>query len=350
MRNTLRRALFMLIPLYLILALLPLLVSYAAGALPEKEAASSKTVSSQGAVSGDAVSPTATPNASLPPDSAAAVFNIYDTGADTMRTVSDRDFLRGALLCEMTLDAPEEALKAQAVAIYTFYSRQRALDNCAVEGADFTCDSEKHSVYMTDETLSAVFGDEWDDAKKKLDTLCDSVYGQSLTYNDELIQATYFAISAGCTQPFQNVWESEYPYLTSIACPFDMLYDGYQSSTTLSPDAVKSAFPDISFTDTPESWFTDAVLFESGYVDTIRLCGTAVDGVAVREALGLRSACFSVAFDGTSFRFTTLGWGHGVGMSQAGAIYLAENGSTYQDILSYFYPSTALSGENRTLV
>ena len=41
------------------------------------------------------------------------------------------------------------------------------------------------------------------------------------------------------------------------------------------------------------------------------------------------------------FTFTTLGWGHGVGMSQAGAIYMAENGAGYAEILAYFYPGAA---------
>ena len=122
-----------------------------------------------------------------------------------------------------------------------------------------------------------------------------------------------------------------------------MLYDGYRSSTAVTPDAVREAFPDVEFTDDPAVWFTDAHYFDSGYVESIALCGTTLSGVAVREALGLRSASFSVSFDGEQFTFTTLGWGHGVGMSQAGAIYMAENGAGYAEILAYFYPGAALS-------
>ena len=43
-----------------------------------------------------------------------------------------------------------------------------------------------------------------------------------------------------------------------------------------------------------------------------------------------------------TFTFTTLGWGHGVGMSQAGAIYMAKNGADYREILAYFYPGAEL--------
>ena len=60
-------------------------------------------------------------------------------------------------------------------------------------------------------------------------------------------------------------------------------------------------------------------------------------GREVREALGLRSANFSVEKQGDSFVFITLGYGHGAGMSQYGASFLAEEGMTYKEILEYYY-------------
>ena len=38
-----------------------------------------------------------------------------------------------------------------------------------------------------------------------------------------------------------------------------------------------------------------------------------------------------------TFLFTTYGYGHGVGMSQYGAEYFAENGMDYKDILKTYY-------------
>ena len=49
-----------------------------------------------------------------------------------------------------------------------------------------------------------------------------------------------------------------------------------------------------------------------------------VQGTALRKALGLRSACFTVVWQSGTFSFTTKGYGHGVGMSQWGAKALAE--------------------------
>ena len=40
--------------------------------------------------------------------------------------------------------------------------------------------------------------------------------------------------------------------------------------------------------------------------------------------------------------FSQRGYGHGVGMSQAGANGMAANGAAYQEILAHYYPGTAL--------
>ena len=42
------------------------------------------------------------------------------------------------------------------------------------------------------------------------------------------------------------------------------------------------------------------------------------------------------------FVFTTYGWGHGVGMSQDGAIQMAKDGKNYEEILLNFYTGTTI--------
>ena len=37
------------------------------------------------------------------------------------------------------------------------------------------------------------------------------------------------------------------------------------------------------------------------------------------------------------------GYGHGVGLSQYGAKYMAENGADYREILAHYYPGTELT-------
>src|SRR5215210_9522067 len=48
------------------------------------------------------------------------------------------------------------------------------------------------------------------------------------------------------------------------------------------------------------------------------------------------------AVTATTFLVSGRGWGHGVGMSQYGALGYANEGATFDEILAHFYPGTEL--------
>ena len=70
---------------------------------------------------------------------------------------------------------------------------------------------------------------------------------------------------------------------------------------------------------------------------SIPLGGITLTGGQARALFSLRSACFTVSWDGSQFLFDVTGYGHGVGMSQYGANAMAKNGSSFQDILTWYY-------------
>ena len=57
----------------------------------------------------------------------------------------------------------------------------------------------------------------------------------------------------------------------------------------------------------------------------------------VREKLSLRSANFTVITEENTVIFEVKGYGHGVGMSQYGADYMAKQGADYIEILKHYY-------------
>ena len=59
--------------------------------------------------------------------------------------------------------------------------------------------------------------------------------------------------------------------------------------------------------------------------------------------LGLRSTAVTMTVEGERIKVTTKGYGHRVGMSQYGADAMAMNGSTYPEILAYYYQGTELT-------
>jgi stage II sporulation protein D len=76
---------------------------------------------------------------------------------------------------------------------------------------------------------------------------------------------------------------------------------------------------------------------DSNRVKTIKIGNLELAGVEVRTILGLRSASFTFEIDGNNIKFSVIGYGHGVGMSQTGADALAKQGYSYEDIINHFY-------------
>ena len=62
-----------------------------------------------------------------------------------------------------------------------------------------------------------------------------------------------------------------------------------------------------------------------------------MSGIEFRKKLGLRSTDFDIFVNSNEVMIVTRGYGHGVGMSQYGANYLASNGKDYREIIKYFY-------------
>ena len=56
----------------------------------------------------------------------------------------------------------------------------------------------------------------------------------------------------------------------------------------------------------------------------------------------MRSSDFSFEQVGSNVIVSTKGYGHGVGMSQYGALGMAKKGYSYQEILAHYYVGTTL--------
>ena len=67
-------------------------------------------------------------------------------------------------------------------------------------------------------------------------------------------------------------------------------------------------------------------------------------GHTLRTLFSLRSSSLTLEAAGDTVTFYVTGYGHGVGMSQAGAAFLANQGASYQEILEHYYPGALLEG------
>ena len=71
--------------------------------------------------------------------------------------------------------------------------------------------------------------------------------------------------------------------------------------------------------------------------------GIVISGREAREIFGIRSTGFSVENTDGKFSFKVYGFGHGVGLSQNGAVIMADKGYNYREILTHYYSSTDIS-------
>ncbi len=319
--------------LLLILALFLLLIPLPA--LPRETAADTPA---------EPTAPTTTTTDSNPSEQPAeAVYRMLC--GDTVVTLPQREFLIRTLAMEMPALYHEEALKAQAVAAYTYYTRRRQQQaekaDPTLKGADFVTPNDQFPQEYTEEKLRERWGEQYDENYQKICAAVDAVAGQVITYNGELIDACFHAVSNGTTEDASTVWGASVPYLQAVASAGDTSASGYASERTLTPDEVQTALSGAGITVTlpedPAAWFGTPTLSAAGTVTAQPIGDATLPGTKVRQVFGLRSATFAVTYAEGTFTFAVRGYGHGVGMSQHGADHLARQGYTYRQILEHYY-------------
>lgn len=267
------------------------------------------------------------------PDSG-VTFRFKDKDTGEISEISARDYLLGVVSAEMPAAYHIEALKAQAVAAYTFALWRKAENK--KEDYDITGDSSLDQAYINKAGREKKWGESEEEYTNKILSAIDAVLGQQVTYNGKTAHTLYTAISGGKTESAKNIWGSDYPYLTPVESVGDLLSPNYLSSATLTEAEIKEKLPEIASVDVTE-WFSSPTYSDSGTVLNMTFGDLKLKGTKIRFALNLRSANFDVTAKDGKFIFTVRGYGHGVGMSQYGANYMAQQGSSYKEILTWYY-------------
>ncbi|MBR5540489.1 MAG: SpoIID/LytB domain-containing protein [Clostridia bacterium] len=286
-----------------------------------------------------------TPDEPDEPSDPDAVFKVLDADAGVIYTFAERDFLIYTVASEMPASYPTEALKAQAVATYTYYTYEKArqADNAALRGANFSAVPSSFPETYSPEGLKKYWGDNYDKHLQTIAAAVDAVYGKQILYDGSPIFAAYHSCNAGKTESSSLVWGNEFAYLQPVVSSGDVLSPHYQAAVTVSDADFAAAFPELSLGGDAADWITGTPsTSDSGTVTAITIGGISFTGKQVRDALNLRSACFSVTHSDNSFVFTVSGYGHGVGMSQYGAKVMAEQGFTYDEILRHYYTGVTI--------
>ena len=269
-------------------------------------------------------------------------------------------YLPSVVGSEMPASWPQAALRAQAVAARTYALRQRR------PAAQFDV-----SATVASQVYKGV------DAETPATRLAvASTRGQVLIYGSTLANAVFHSSGGGSTENSGDLWSQQLPYLVSVP-DFDQHSPVHAWQQRFEPDQLQKAFGEIGGAQSIEVLATTG----SGRVRQARVIGPSgtlvLTGAQLRSRLGLKSTLvrFEVVAPEVAVKPAFLsapqlggedlpiapdqpqvlvqvpppsllaigrGYGHGVGMSQWGALELAQRGQSYEQILRHYYRGTEL--------
>jgi len=254
---------------------------------------------------------------------------VLDSEILVVNVLGIEKYLNSVVGSEMPTKWPIEALKAQAIASRTYALKQKGNHLFDIDS------TQKNQVYnglesRTYKTIRAV----------------KSTRSLVLTYKNKLINALFHSSSGGMTENSEDVWKNKYPYLSSVK-DFDKNNPKFRWQKNFSSNELASLFPKIGGLRNIEI----LEITSTGRVKNVKLIGDydsdQMSGVVLRKRLGLNSNFVRFKFFEEELNNKFLnkkglivfgqGSGHGVGMSQWGAKYLASRGQKAERILKYFY-------------
>lgn len=293
-------------------------------------------------------------------------------GLTVVSLVPVDDYLPGVLGAEIGADSPREALEAQAIAArsYVLYHALHATGEPFDIAATTSGQVYRGAAAESEATVRAA----------------RETRGEVLTVQGSVVDATYHAVSGGVTADPLTVWGSP---IAGLAAVYDGVGTGRDLSTEdevrrflLSPPrgVLGASHPYFRWRTRLSADSLTRMLAASlprrhpqgaeqigrlqdiridaravsGHISQVTLVGSAgaasVRGDAIRWVFGdgrtggdgLRSTLFVVDKAGSrapysAYEFVGGGWGHGTGMSQAGAIELAQRGLDHRAILKHYY-------------
>lgn len=161
-------------------------------------------------------------------------------------------------------------------------------------------------------------------------------------YNFRLITAAYHSNSGGQTQRASDVWLTDQDYLQSVIDPHSLHQSNAKWRDTISFRDWKSYL--LANGMRSVSRIPDEIL----YVEQMRrkkyfiLDKDSIRLTKIREDWGFNSTFFDMFPDGDSILVWGKGYGHGIGMSQQGAMKMARENFSYQDILQFYFHEVRL--------
>ncbi len=258
-----------------------------------------------------------------------------DARLSAVNELNVEDYLRGVLCNEVAPWWPMDALKAQAIIARTYALYQKQF----TKNKDFD---------LTSDIYSQVYGGK-NSERWRTSRAIDLTRARILMFQGKLLPAYYHAACAGHTEDASVLWKINLIPLKGVSCNFCSSSPHFKWQAQMPLEAIKDKLIKKGLPVENISGIEVIGYDVSGRVTGLKISAGAgfmtITAKDFRQALGpniLRSANFSVNISGETAYFDGFGWGHGVGLCQWGMYAMAKNGSTYEQILRYYFPQSEL--------
>ncbi|HEX3560153.1 MAG TPA: SpoIID/LytB domain-containing protein [Pyrinomonadaceae bacterium] len=289
--------------------------------------------------------------ASGAPDESGALVRVRLSRADATLSLPLDEYVFGVLAAEGSVETEPEALKVLAVIARTYALRN--LRRHARDGYDL-CDTTHCQRFMpvADESARPEF---YELARRAV----AETAGETLRDSRGRVAESYFsAACGGRTADISKLWGERPapPYLRGVRDDF-CTGAGPQTWTDVIPSAqllralradersdVGARLDSVRVLRRDETGRAELVALEGERRRTLRGWDFKI---IVGRTLGwnvLKSSRFEVTRAGAAYVFRGTGFGHGLGLCQAGAHVMAARGASYRQILTQYFPGTSVGG------
>ncbi|MCM8765386.1 MAG: SpoIID/LytB domain-containing protein [Candidatus Omnitrophica bacterium] len=247
------------------------------------------------------------------------------------------EYLYGVLYHEVSLHWPIEALKAQAIASRTYALYQKMVN----KDRDYD---------LTSDFYSQVYGGRSSE-RYRTTRAVKLTRGKILTYKGELFPAYFHATCGGATEDASELWNINLPPLKGVKCDFCYQSPHYFWERFISQKDLRERLNAYGYN------FSGKIL---GIVPQERNLSGRIRKLLIITENGkfaisakefrhifdpqvIRSTNFEVELEPDGAIFRGYGWGHGVGLCQWGAYFMAIKGYKAEEILKFYYPGVEIA-------
>lgn len=239
--------------------------------------------------------------------------------------VDVNDYLSGVVESESGPKAPYEYYKTQAIISRTYLYSLIWRDGLETYNL---MDDVSHQVYLNRCHRNSLI-------RQAVSHTTDLIIVDSTNHP---ISAVFHSNSGGQTANSEDVWLSSTPYLKSVIDTFSIRQHNSIWKDTVSVERWIKYLKDNGIKITDSKSRADNLTYNPTSRD--RCYHYKADTIPlkkIRADFGFKSAWFSIKQKGNVLEFTGRGYGHGVGLSQEGAMEMARQNYSFVDIINFYY-------------